>query len=96
MLVFAYHGSPHSQVARLAHTIRDSRQKRDFLVQFAEDPQGFVQRWLSSQSRDLDTILGNSIGSDGTNGGGVKEEDLRRSDLFRLPWVCTTALDFLE
>lgn len=24
----------------------------------------------------------------GTNGGLVREEDLRRSDLFRMPWVC--------
>jgi len=32
-------------------------------------------------------MLGHQIGVPGTNGGNVREEDLRRSDLFQLPWV---------
>ena len=32
-------------------------------------------------------MLGFQIGDVGTNGGSVREEDLRRSDLFQLPWV---------
>lgn len=51
------------------------------------DPANFINRWLSTQARDLDLILGNQIGAIGSNGGGVREEDLRRSDLFKLPWV---------
>ena len=31
-------------------------------------------------------MLGYQIGA-GTNGGSVREEDLRRSDLFHMPWV---------
>jgi SWI/SNF-related matrix-associated actin-dependent regulator of chromatin subfamily D len=32
-------------------------------------------------------MLGYQVGTIGTNGGSVREEDLRRSDLFNLPWV---------
>lgn len=38
------------------------------------------------QARDLDQMLGYQIGA-GPNGGSVTEEDLRRSDMFNLPWV---------
>jgi SWI/SNF-related matrix-associated actin-dependent regulator of chromatin subfamily D len=75
------------EVASLAHQIRTGREKRNFLNEFAKDPADFVNKWLSSQARDLDQILGNEIGLPGTNGGMVREEDLRRSDLFRMPWV---------
>lgn len=75
------------EVAALAHQIRTGREKRDFLTGFAEDPAGFINRWMASQARDLDIVLGNEIGLPGTNGGMVREEDLRRSDLFRMPWV---------
>lgn len=32
-------------------------------------------------------MLGYQVGTVGTNGGSVREEDLRRSDIFNLPWV---------
>lgn len=32
-------------------------------------------------------MLGYQIGTAAVNGGSVREEDLRRSDLFQLPWV---------
>ncbi|KAH7096157.1 SWI/SNF complex 60 kDa subunit [Auriculariales sp. MPI-PUGE-AT-0066] len=67
------------EVAQVAQMVRNAKEKRDFLLQFAEDPVKFVDRWLASQSRDLEVVLGNEHG--------VKEEDMRRSDFFRLPWV---------
>jgi SWI/SNF-related matrix-associated actin-dependent regulator of chromatin subfamily D len=51
------------------------------------NPQAFIQNWLAAQARDLDQMLGYQVGTIGTNGGSVREEDLRRSDLFQLPWV---------
>jgi SWI/SNF-related matrix-associated actin-dependent regulator of chromatin subfamily D len=50
------------------------------------NPQAFIHNWLAAQARDLDQMLGYQIGS-GPNGGGVREEDLRRSDLFSMPWI---------
>jgi SWI/SNF-related matrix-associated actin-dependent regulator of chromatin subfamily D len=32
-------------------------------------------------------MLGYQVGMAGVNGGSVREEDLRRSDLFQMPWV---------
>lgn len=69
------------EIAATAQAVRNAKQKRDFLLQFSEDPAKFVETWLASQSRDLEVILGNDHG--------VKDEDLKRSDFFRLPWVRT-------
>ncbi|GHJ86730.1 hypothetical protein NliqN6_3132 [Naganishia liquefaciens] len=79
--------SAEDDVATLAYTIRTSREKRDFLLAFSKDPANFINRWLASQARDLDAILGRQIGVAGENGGNIREEDLRRTDLFKMPWV---------
>lgn len=79
--------SAEDEVAACARHIHETRQRAAFFESFAEDPQAFIQNWLAAQARDLDAALGNQIGVDGTNGGGVTEEDLRRSELFTLPWV---------
>lgn len=50
---------------------------------FAEDPANFIQTWLESQSRDLETILG----SGPTDGLTFRQEELRRHEFFKLPWV---------
>nr|XP_018260323.1 uncharacterized protein I303_07241 [Kwoniella dejecticola CBS 10117]OBR82481.1 hypothetical protein I303_07241 [Kwoniella dejecticola CBS 10117] len=75
------------KVGELAYFARDVKQKRDFLESFAANPQAFIQNWLAVQARDLDQMLGYQIGAPGLNGGNIREEDLRRSDLFSLPWV---------
>ena len=67
------------QIAIAAQSIRSSRTKLDFLNAFAADPRAFVQTWLDSQSRDLDVVLGNEQG--------VREEDLKNSQFFAMPWV---------
>ncbi|KAJ1300093.1 hypothetical protein OPQ81_002575 [Rhizoctonia solani] len=64
--------------------------KREFCKSYAANPQQFIQRWIASQSRDLDIILGQG-GMAGTGnakpGVNLGDEDLRRSEFFRLPWV---------
>ncbi|KAG8906426.1 SWI/SNF complex component snf12 [Tulasnella sp. 403] len=67
-------------IAQAAQAVRNSKLKRDFLLSFAENPQKFIQTWIASQARDLEVILGD-------DNRGVRDEDLRRSDFFRLPWV---------
>ena len=54
-----------------------------FLTSFADDPAGFIDRWLASQSRDLESVLS----SGPSEGMTVREEELKRSEFFRLPWV---------
>ncbi len=50
---------------------------------FAKNPSEFIQTWLESQSRDLESVLGSGP-SDGLT---LRQEELRRSEFFRLPWV---------
>ncbi|KAK8849647.1 hypothetical protein IAR55_004982 [Kwoniella newhampshirensis] len=93
-LVQAFEGSEGKEIVKfedkvgeLAYFARDLKQKRDFLESFAANPRAFIHNWLAAQARDLDQMLGYQIGTTGLNGGSVREEDLRRSDLFSMPWV---------
>jgi len=71
------------EIALLAQSLHNSHLKRTFLESFAQDPAQFIQTWLESQSRDLESILG----SGPTEGMTVRQEELKRSEFFQLPWV---------
>lgn len=71
------------EIAMHMQSLQNSHLKRTFLKSFADKPQEFIQTWLESQSRDLETILG----SGPSEGATVRQDDLRRSEYFRLPWV---------
>ncbi|KAI6143230.1 SWI/SNF complex 60 kDa subunit [Pisolithus tinctorius] len=71
------------EIALLTQSLHNAHTKRVFLQSFAEDPTKFIQNWLESQSRDLESILG----SGPSEGATIRAEELRRSDFFRLPWV---------
>lgn len=74
------------RAALLAAALHNADAKRAFLERFADDPHGFIDRWLESQSRDLASALAPGP-SDGAGAVSVREEELRRSEFFRLPWV---------
>ncbi|PAV15930.1 SWI SNF complex 60 kDa subunit [Pyrrhoderma noxium] len=67
----------------LAQQIQNSLLKRTFLESFADDPADFINKWLASQSRDLESVLA----AGPSEGLSVREEELKRSEFFRLPWV---------
>ncbi|TEB33685.1 SWI/SNF complex 60 kDa subunit [Coprinellus micaceus] len=71
------------EIALLAQSLHNSHVKKVFLESFAEDPANFIHTWLESQSRDLESIMG----SGPTEGMTVRQEELRRSEFFQLPWV---------
>ncbi|KAG1726980.1 uncharacterized protein EDB91DRAFT_1316423 [Suillus paluster] len=71
------------KIALLAQSLHNSHMKRQFLQSFANDPANFIQTWLASQSRDLESMLG----SGPSEGATIHAEELHRSDFFRLPWV---------
>lgn len=72
-----------TKIALLAQSLHNSHMKRTFLESFAKDPSKFIQTWLESQSRDLESILGNGP----MEGLTIRQEELRRSEFFQLPWV---------
>jgi SWI/SNF-related matrix-associated actin-dependent regulator of chromatin subfamily D len=59
-------------------SMQNSKTKRDFLLRFANDPADFLDRWVASQSRDLEVILGESH---------VNLEEQRRADFYNQQWV---------
>jgi SWI/SNF-related matrix-associated actin-dependent regulator of chromatin subfamily D len=71
------------QISLHIQSLHNSLLKRTFLRSFSDDPAEFIQKWLASQSKDLETVLGSGI-SDGAT---VRLEDLKRSEFFKLPWV---------
>jgi SWI/SNF-related matrix-associated actin-dependent regulator of chromatin subfamily D len=72
---------PLLQIAQAAQQVRDAKLRVDFLCSFADDPQTFIHKWIGSQARDLDVMLG------AERPGAAREADLRRSEFFKLPWV---------
>jgi len=76
-------GKMDDEIALLAQSLHNSHLKRTFLQSFANDPAKFIQTWLESQSRDLESILG----AGASEGLTLRQEELRRSEFFRLPWV---------
>ncbi|KAK7031327.1 SWI/SNF and RSC complexes subunit ssr3 [Favolaschia claudopus] len=71
------------EIATLAQSLHNSHLKRTFLQSFARDPAQFIHTWLESQSHDLEAVLG----SGPTDGLTLRQEELKRSEFFRLPWV---------
>lgn len=49
------------QLARVVQAIAVSKSKHTFLTSLSEDPANFVRSWLSSQKRDLDTVMGDTV-----------------------------------
>ena len=62
------------QIALIVQAINRSKAKRDFWMNMALDPKGFVDRWVASQKRDLEVILGDTIG--------VEVEETRRKEFY--------------
>jgi len=66
------------QIMQYIQSMHNSKTKRDFLLRFANDPTDFLDRWVASQSRDLEVILGESH---------VNLEEQRRADFYNQQWV---------
>lgn len=58
------------QVALIVQALTHSRAKHAFYTALGKDPANFVRRWLNSQRRDLETILGEATRGGGEDGSG--------------------------
>ncbi|KAJ3010026.1 SWI SNF, matrix associated, actin dependent regulator of chromatin, sub d, member 3 [Thoreauomyces humboldtii] len=66
-------GALDEQITTQIQTINQCKLKRDFMLAFAEDPIAFLDRWMVSQARDLETILGDTH---------VNTDETRRAQFF--------------
>lgn len=53
------------QLALVIQALNHSKARHSFFTALSEDPVAFMKRWMGSQRRDLEVILG-----EGTRGGG--------------------------
>ncbi|KAI8903988.1 SWI/SNF-related matrix-associated actin-dependent regulator of chromatin subfamily D member 1-like protein [Gorgonomyces haynaldii] len=44
------------KIASLVQAVRLSQLKRDFMLEFTSDPVGFINKWIASQSKDLQVL----------------------------------------
>jgi SWI/SNF-related matrix-associated actin-dependent regulator of chromatin subfamily D len=58
------------QLVLLMGAIGQSKAKHAFFSSMAKDPAAFVKRWLSSQKRDLEVIMGEATRGGGENASG--------------------------
>lgn len=58
------------QIALLIAAIGQSKAKHAFFTSMAKDPVAFVKRWLSSQKRDLEVMLGEAVRGGGEDASG--------------------------
>lgn len=57
------------RLALIVQAISHSKAKHAFYTSFSKDPANFVKRWMSSQKRDLEVILGEAVrGGDDASG----------------------------
>ena len=71
-------GALDEQLAILVQAVSMSKSKHEFLSALARDPAQFVRQWLSSQKRDLEVIMGESVrgvGGGGAGGAGIAGGD---------------------
>lgn len=60
-------------ITTLILALNQSKAKHDFWEAFAQEPAGFIGRWVSSQKRDLDTLCGEGASE------GIEEEEKRKA-----------------
>ncbi|EED19494.1 SWI-SNF complex subunit (BAF60b), putative [Talaromyces stipitatus ATCC 10500] len=63
-------GNLDDQLALIIQAIQHSKARHSFYTALSRDPANFLRRWLSSQRRDLETILGEAVRGGGEDGAG--------------------------
>lgn len=74
------------KIVQCVQSINNSKIKRDFLMQFSKEPVEFINKWIASQARDLEVILGESK---------VNLEEMRQTDFYKQPWMKEAVFHYL-
>eukprot|EP00842_Homolaphlyctis_polyrhiza_P006397 jgi/Hompol1/6759/HPOL_003716-RA len=75
------------KISQIVQLIGASKLRRDFMLAFSKDPVGFLNQWVASQSRDLETILGDTR---------LNAEEVRRSEFYQSDAVREALFHFLR
>lgn len=74
------------KIIQCVQSINNSKIKRDFLLQFSKEPVDFINKWIASQARDLEVILGESK---------INLEEMRQTDFYKQPWMKEAVFHYL-
>ncbi|KAG1591647.1 hypothetical protein G6F48_003162 [Rhizopus delemar] len=74
------------KVVQCVQSINNSKMKRNFLMQFSMHPIEFINKWINSQARDIEAVLGETK---------VNLEDVRQTEFYKQPWVKEAVFHYL-
>ncbi|RCH81718.1 SWI/SNF complex component snf12, partial [Rhizopus stolonifer] len=74
------------KVVQCVQSINNSKIKRDFLMQFSMHPIEFMNKWINSQAREIEAVLGETK---------VNLEDVRQTEFYKQPWVKEAVFHYL-
>ncbi|CAO3670156.1 unnamed protein product [Rhizopus stolonifer] len=74
------------KVVQCVQSINNSKIKRDFLMQFSTHPIEFINKWINSQAREIEAVLGETK---------VNLEDVRQTEFYKQPWVKEAVFHYL-
>lgn len=91
------------KIVQCVQSINNSKIKRDFLLQFSQEPVDFINKWIASQARDLE------VGWVVLNGllwcwywiqvilgeSKINLEEMRRNDFYKQPWIKEAVFHYL-
>lgn len=75
-----------NEITSLIQKIKGAYSRYDFYSQLAEDPVPFLDKWLASQNRDINLLVGDS---------NVSMEDQRNSEFYRQDWINESVFHYL-
>ncbi|RCI06164.1 SWI SNF, matrix associated, actin dependent regulator of chromatin, sub d, member 1, partial [Rhizopus stolonifer] len=74
------------KIIQCVQSINNSKIKQDFLMQFSKEPVEFINKWIASQARDLEVILGESK---------TNLEEMRQTEFYKQPWMREAVFHYL-
>lgn len=92
------------KIVQCVQSINNSKIKRDFLLQFSQEPVDFINKWIASQARDLEVWERASHGFAMVlmldiqvilGESKINLEEMRRNDFYKQPWIKEAVFHYL-
>lgn len=74
------------KTVQCVQNINNSKRRRDFLLHFAQHPVNFINKWIATQTRDLEAIVGDS---------NIGIEEMRHAEFYKQAWVKEAVFHYL-
>ncbi|KAJ8656680.1 hypothetical protein O0I10_007527 [Lichtheimia ornata] len=74
------------KIVQCVQNINNSKSRRDFLLHFAQHPVNFINKWIATQTRDLEAVVGDSK---------IGIEEMRHAEFYKQAWVKEAVFHYL-